>query len=150
MGDVAPQNPESALQLRQAFADLIRHCAGENVCSETFLAAASFPHDVDSAIELIYTEFATREELGQRPTAEGFTARFPDLADALRRQLDVHSIVSGAVDEPADGVRLLAAGRAQQTPTSNQPVETGRQIGGFRILAEMARGGMGIVESETL
>ena len=78
MGDAAPDDPELSLQLRRACAELIRQLrAGKDVRSETFLASfAACTQDVDSAIELIYTEFATREELGQGPRAEEFYAQF--------------------------------------------------------------------------
>ena len=70
---------------------------------------------------------------------------FPDLAGALRRQFDIHTIIGGAVDEPQDLARL-AAGRPQQpaAPAVNRPPPSAR-MGGFRVLAEMARGGMGVV-----
>src|SRR5262249_33050808 len=64
-------------QLRQARAELERRLvAGDGARAETFFA--DFPElaaQSDCAVELIYAEFALREELGQAPPREEFYRR---------------------------------------------------------------------------
>jgi hypothetical protein len=65
--------------LRFACAELDRRLrAGEGCRVEQLLADRPLLAACeDAAVELIHTEFVTREELGQRPTPEEFCARFP-------------------------------------------------------------------------
>jgi hypothetical protein len=77
-------------QLRQACAELARRLqAGQDCRAEEFfqenpdLAAAA-----DRALDLIKTEYDTREQLGQTPLREQFLRRFPQWADDLNRQFE--------------------------------------------------------------
>jgi hypothetical protein len=42
--------------------------------------------DLEAHLDQVFGEVLRREELGERPTAEEYLARFPDLADGLRRR----------------------------------------------------------------
>src|SRR5262245_10632019 len=92
-------------QLRQACAELDRTLRTGGRCrAEQFFAA--FPLlgcQEDLAVELIYTEFVAREELGQRPTPEEYYARFGHLRERLERQLQVHELLRETLieEEPA-------------------------------------------------
>src|SRR6185437_1454482 len=139
MGDDFPENPQHALQLQQACSELIRQLrAGSDARSETFLA--TFPactQDIDSAIELIYTEFATREQLGLRPRAEEFLARFPDLADSLGRQLEIHVIAGAENMDSANFGRPALDPHPPPREAGNELLTAHRSIAGFQVLAEM-------------
>src|SRR5262249_34236328 len=82
------------------------------------------------ALDLIYAEFLLREELGEHPTLEDYTARFPELAEELRAQIDLH--------------QALAELGGEEETTTNHP--TARPtLPGYEVLEEIGRGSMGIV-----
>jgi serine/threonine protein kinase len=122
----------SEAQLRQACADLDRRLrAGEPGRAERFFAEAPLlGSQEDWAVELIYTEFVTREELGQRPTPEEYYARFPRWKDRLCRQFQLHE--------------LLRDGAAAALPPADGP-RPGDRLGLYELLDETGRGGMGVV-----
>ena len=75
--NVARQLSEASAQLSQKLR------AGDQCATEDMLA--EFPAitaDNDSALELIYTEFVVREQLGQRPSAEDWQRMRSKILDA--------------------------------------------------------------------
>jgi hypothetical protein len=52
--------------------------------------------DLDAALEVIYTEFVTREHLGQRPVPAEFCQRFPQFRDGLEQLFQIHDAAGGA------------------------------------------------------
>ncbi|MGC3972337.1 MAG: serine/threonine-protein kinase [Pirellulales bacterium] len=125
--------------LREACADLLRRLArGEAARAEQYFE--TFPQlaaDEDAAVELIYTEFAAREEAGEQPPAEDFLARFPQHAAKLRRQFDIHKLLGGD-----DGT-----GPALGTSPSSgaRDAVSVEQFGAYRVSRRLGRGGMGTV-----
>ncbi len=101
---------------------------------------ASEQHDLDQLAE----EFVSRRRQGERASIEDYAAKYPDLAEGIRElfptvieleQLKVHKVFS--------------SGRAA---ASIGPVPL-TQLGDFRIIREIGRGGMGVVyeaEQESL
>ncbi len=101
---------------------------------------ASEQHDLDQLAE----EFVSRRRLGERATIEEYAAKYPDLAEEIRElfptvieleQLKVHKVFSSG-----------------GTAASTGPVPL-TQLGDFRIIREIGRGGMGVVyeaEQESL
>jgi serine/threonine-protein kinase len=85
-----PNNPQG--RLRQAQTELKRRLrAGEDCRVEQILA--SYPDlaaDTECAIDLIYDEFETREEIGQQPDPEEYSVRFPQWQKDLKRLFAVH------------------------------------------------------------
>jgi serine/threonine-protein kinase len=137
-GTPIPSHGISEAQLRQACADLDRGLrAGEPCRAERFFARwPLLASREDWAVELIYTEFVTREELEQRPTPEEYYARFPAWKERLRRQFQVHELLR-------DG---LAAEAALPAPSAPPPgPRAGERLGGYALLEEVARGGCGVV-----
>ena len=119
---------------------------GQWVPAEEYLE--SFPAVRDhapAAIDLIFAEFLLREERGERPPLEEFLRRFPEHADELKLQIELHREMD---DDPS----LAAARSATRTSLA---VENGSaradgpgpypSIPGFEILGVLGRGGMGIV-----
>jgi tetratricopeptide (TPR) repeat protein/tRNA A-37 threonylcarbamoyl transferase component Bud32 len=121
-------------ELRQACAELDRRLrAGENCTAESILAVnAELAQDADAALELIYTEFVIREQLGQAPDPNAWYSRFPQWEEPLRELFQVHNAVRGADTQSAGAGHTLKI-----TPE--------RRIGDYEIIEEIARGGMGIV-----
>jgi serine/threonine protein kinase len=124
----------SELQLRQACAELDRRLrAGESCRAEHFFAQAPLlASREDWAVELIYTEFVSREELGLRPTPEEFYARFGCWKARLCRQFQVHELVR-------DSLAVVP------TPAPDSGPRPGDRLGPYELLEEVARGGCGIV-----
>ena len=76
-------------------------------------------------------------ELGTAPPREEFLARYPELAEDLDACLEALRFIGRA----ARGPRSVAAGLAQVEP----PEQTSGQLGDFRLIREVGRGGMGVV-----
>jgi serine/threonine protein kinase len=130
-------------QLRRACTELQQRLrrgevCGAETCFSAFPLLASHP---DLALDVIYAEFTTREELGQQLDPAEFYARFPQWQERLERQFAVHrwlqdSLSTGAWPaEPASG---------EATPAV---AEHGMPswLGPYQLLQEIARGSCGIV-----
>src|SRR5262245_60659978 len=73
-------------------------------------------------------EFAARCRQGERPTVQEYLARYPELADDIRKVFPALAEL-----EQAEGDHPTQAGPAL------------RQVGDYRIVREVGRGGMGVV-----
>src|SRR5262245_59122996 len=142
---------EMELQLRLACAELKdRLRTGEPVRAESMFAKfAAFAGDADAALEVIYTEWLTREELGQAPAVEELFERFPQWRERLHRLLEVHDALRhrGSLDTIAGASLRVDPGSAaaqleNQTEASRAELP---RVGPYEIHEELGRGGMGVV-----
>jgi serine/threonine protein kinase len=123
-------------QLRAACAELERRLrAGENVHVETLIEKSpALGSHADCTIELIYTEYVIREELGQHPTPDEYYCRFPLWRDRLQRQFQIHKLLSD--DQEADAaLPLEIASLPKPAPTMDD----------YEILGRIGQGAMGVV-----
>jgi eukaryotic-like serine/threonine-protein kinase len=79
-------------------------------------------------------EFAARFRRGERPALKEYIDRYPELADEIRELFPAMVRV-----EQIDEVRV------DDEVTTGAPAKSPRQIGDYRILSEIGRGGMGVV-----
>jgi serine/threonine-protein kinase len=108
--------------------------SGQRVALDSYLR--DFPclnEDREALFELVYNELAIREDLGEQPDASQYATSYPDLADRLRLQLEVHQALC---DD--DFMR----DQGSEPEPSHLPFGI---VSGFEILSEIGRGGMGVV-----
>ena len=92
---------------------------------------------IDS-FEGLAEEFLERYRAGERPPISEFVSRCPDRADEIRELFPTLAIIEQAVNHDSDFSLNLRD--SQETGTL-----AARQLGDFRILREIGRGGMGVV-----
>ncbi|MGE0609518.1 MAG: protein kinase [Pirellulales bacterium] len=92
--------------------------------------------ETDDLFDALAAEFTARLRAGQRPSIEDFCRRLPQQAELLRELLPTIAAIEGVKSPPLSG-----AGRAAAPGKINMPV----QLGDFRLVREIGRGGMGVV-----
>ena len=162
-GSLATEQLEQCVRI--ACSDLSRRLReGQSARAEEFLdQIPELTKNSELALELIYTEYVVREELGQSGNSDEWFQRFPALTDDLRQLLEVHRQLcepesvqstgskwqslsrSGATNDSLDQAHRSTAGRSGKPKVSADPGEVGRFVGNYQLLEEIGRGGMGVV-----
>lgn len=88
-----------------------------------------------SQIDQLAEEFAARLRKGESPTLQEYLDRYPDLADEIRELFPAMVEIE----------QIKMACRQAEERLSAPPREMPEQIGDFRLLREIGRGGMGVV-----
>lgn len=143
---------ELEIRLRHACAEVDRRVrAGETDVVQDFLAnQPEFASHEDLAIELIYAEFVTLEELGAAPSPGETFTKFPQWRSRLERLFQVHNVFRDEAEIDLDRSSETLAkidstcdGDADRRGDSDRPLP--RRIAQYELIEEIARGGMGIV-----
>jgi serine/threonine protein kinase len=93
------------------------------------------PHHSDTTrhpVDVLAEEFAERMRRGEQPSIDEYVSRFPQYADVLRSVL-----------QPIEAVERVSSIQAAQNAV--QSMRPPKQLGDFRVVRELGRGGMGIV-----
>ena len=86
-------------------------------------------------IELLAAEFVDRHRAGETPSIEDYVGEHPELADEIRELFPTIARLESLKNARCQSPRGLAAAGLPRAA----------RLGGFRILREIGRGGMGIV-----
>ena len=140
---------ETSLAVRRACDELSRRLRCGLACgAEEFLASdPEIGSDTDAVLELLYTEFIVREQLGEKPRPEAWIERFPQWRVELAQLFEVHAQVDGGDTLRArlSGTQGDAASRTSGNEPSGADHDHGQFLGSYEILQEIGRGGMGVV-----
>ncbi len=93
-------------------------------------------------IEVLAEEFVDRRRRGEHPSLSEYTRKYPELAEAIA-DLFPALLVMERVKPPAEGKQAGGGADASSPTDLVDPKRT--RLGDFRILREVARGGMGVV-----
>jgi serine/threonine protein kinase/tetratricopeptide (TPR) repeat protein len=130
--DFLPDDPSAYPGARLALlrADLaLRWEEGERVGAEWYRERYRDLGD-ETLVALIYEEFCLREEEHETPDPTEYFQRFPEVANQLRRVLEIHGLVGSASATTAT---------LSDTPAVVFP-EAGQTIAGFHLVEELGRG----------
>ena len=98
----------------------------------------SMPSEARSPVELMADEFIARCRRGENPTIKEYCDRHPDLADEIRDVFEAVLMVEDLKPAPGD----VSGSFDEPVPVNGKRLE---QVGDYRILGEIGRGGMGVV-----
>lgn len=119
---------------------------GERAAVEEYLGEPRLAEDEEATLDLIYTEYVIRAELGDRPSVSEYLERFPRFREQLSRQLTLDQILLSpeASRDAARTETLVEAPRPEPVP-----VVSAQSIGKYTSVRWLAEGGQGAVYRAT-
>jgi WD40 repeat protein len=140
-----PRCSGADLQARRArsCAELERRLrAGEDARAEDYLDSdPALAADADSALELIYAEFVTRNDLGQAPPRDQWSGRFPQWSNDLQDLLQIHDLMQESLEQGFAGGAEPGVDPDPEWAPEGFPC----RVGHCELLEEVGRGAMGVV-----
>ncbi len=138
LSELSSATPQRALSL--LLVDQHRRWqSGARVSAESYLESAPvLNNDPEAAVALIYSEYLLREMLGERPSRDEFFSRFPQHAERLRVQFELHQALAHSASVEAVQHSL---------PSANLRVvrDSLPDVPGCVRMELLGRGGMGVV-----
>jgi eukaryotic-like serine/threonine-protein kinase len=126
---------------------------GKSLPAETYLQWwPDLAGETERALELIYGEYALREELGQAPQPDDYLRRFPQYAKRFEQQLSLHAALAAGnstTPTPVRGSDVDTPTTAQKRPQTGEPAPRENPalpaVAGYEVLGELGRDGMAVV-----
>ncbi|HZW30453.1 MAG TPA: protein kinase [Isosphaeraceae bacterium] len=115
----------------------LRWEAGERVGAQWYLDRYADLSE-DTIVALVYEEFCLREDDDEAPDPAAYLARFPQVAAALHRVLEIHELVGSGT--PTSALSLSLAEKAAAYEGTAPFPEAGQEIAGFFLVEELGRG----------
>src|SRR5262245_30760426 len=132
-------------QLRQACVELVRRLHAGIACRAEDLLATLPPAcaEDDSVVELIYTEYFVRQEMGQAPDPTEWYRRFPRFRERLERLFAVGTMLRA--ESLGEVTTMLTTPLPADTETDAEPTDAAPWGDHYEVLEMLGKGGMGVV-----
>jgi hypothetical protein len=114
--------------------------SGKRPAVEELLDGSSLRNDPDAQLDLIYNEILLREQLGEKPVAEEYVARYPHLQESLALHFEVHSAIGS--EALSDTTRFP---EPITVPDTAKGLPSLPHYADYEIIQLLGRGGMGVV-----
>jgi len=119
---------------------------GQWISAEAYLDG--FPTvsgDPEHAVDLVFAEYLLREERGEQPGIEEYQSRFPQYAEDLKLQIELHQAMGANRQFPPTWADSSAAPRDRLKRELQAQAEALPNIPGYEIVDILGWGGMGVV-----